>query len=456
MFSTSREVEVARGHRQFLTVVLFLLIFMSGVFISSHAAELEYSPQTKPAPLKGLINDLDTNDTMEWRYLSLNKVMTGPNTFDWDRLEKMLDRSNKQRRTLIIRPILDNYSIYPATPSYLTNYPGATISIQKQYQYLFYPRGGIVPVYTNANVMSAMLDFIKAFGEKYDGDPRIAFIEVGLLGHWGEWYGLNLKAYPHTLAPMELKRQILEAYQQYFKKTKVMMRLPVKELIDIPTGYHDDAFNFWKQQDLLYRKQTNAGPEAVLRWRTCPIGARLHPELDDEGKIKSMPPEFASTTNLLHLIKRDHISWIRLWRKSEVASLELLGNLRECSSKMGYELYISHVESKNNETLQLSVTITNTGVAPFYYPWQVEVGLWRDKKLQQTWPVDWDITKVIPGENSVTYQATLKGLTKKAQVGNILLRVVNPLEKGFVFRFANKTQDADLDGWVTLINLANN
>jgi len=99
------------------------------------------------------------------------------------------------------------------------------------------------------------------------------------------------------------------------------------------------------------------------------------------------------------------------------------------------------------------VTVTNTAVAPFYYPWQVEVGLWHDQKLQKTWPVDWDITRIIPGDGAITYTATLDEFPRRLKNARLLLHVVNPLKSGFPLRFDNTTQDQDFEGWLTLGNI---
>jgi hypothetical protein len=32
--------------------------------------------------------------------------------------------------------------------------------------------------------VNALVDFVKALGEKYDGDNRIAFLHLGMLGFW--------------------------------------------------------------------------------------------------------------------------------------------------------------------------------------------------------------------------------------------------------------------------------
>jgi hypothetical protein len=53
--------------------------------------------------------------------------------------------------------------------------------------------GGVQANYRDLELLVAIEHFIVAFGSQYDGDPRIAFIQAGLIGCWGEWnaYGTD-------------------------------------------------------------------------------------------------------------------------------------------------------------------------------------------------------------------------------------------------------------------------
>jgi hypothetical protein len=46
--------------------------------------------------------------------------------------------------------------------------------------------GGLTPDYGGEPLLSALVNFVAALGRKYDGDKRIAFIHLGLLGFWYE------------------------------------------------------------------------------------------------------------------------------------------------------------------------------------------------------------------------------------------------------------------------------
>jgi hypothetical protein len=458
MAEESEEVELAQNRRCCLAVIQSIGLFMLSGVLSVRAVELEYATQIKPAPLKGLASDQHHLNSFDWGYLPLRSVMTGPNEFDWKKLETLTERSSSKGKTIILRPVLDLFSSYSCVPNYLTNIEGATLRIDKSTDFFSYPQNGIVPIYTHAAVRTAITNFIQTFAQKYDGDPRIGFVEIGLIGTWGEWYNINMKKWPETMVPPEVANEVLQAYQKSFTKTKLLMRWPNKEFRPYPFGYHDDWFAEWRSRNSLYRSETNVGVVALTRWMTQPIGARLHPEFGKGNAVKYLDEEI-SPERLLALIQRDHISWLRPrtgdnWQDISPA---LQRNLEVLAPKMGYELYVSQAEwMPKSGTLQINVTVTNTAVAPFYYPWTVEVGLSKNNKLQKTWTTDWDITRIIPGMGAITYQFTLKEFPTETKAARLLLHVINPLKNGFPLRFANKTQDADLDGWLTLGEIGKN
>ena len=47
---------------------------------------------------------------------------------------------------------------------------------------------GSSPDYTDTNLILALTNFVSALGNRYDGDTRIGYIQLGLLGFWGEWH----------------------------------------------------------------------------------------------------------------------------------------------------------------------------------------------------------------------------------------------------------------------------
>jgi hypothetical protein len=118
--------------------------------------------------------------------------------------------------------------------------------------------GGLSPDYGSEPLLSALANFVVALGQKYDGDNRIAFIHLGLLGFWyaisvslsscfnatswlicrGEWHTFPLTG----LVPDHAKTRIVDVFRNSFKSTKLQARYP--DRIFQGFGYYDGSFAF--------------------------------------------------------------------------------------------------------------------------------------------------------------------------------------------------------------------
>lgn len=106
----------------------------------------------------------------------------------------------------------------------------------------------LVPNYNNEFLNEQIWTFIRLFGEQYDGDPRIAFLQLGIYGSWGEWnagsWSSEMKGFQMTDANLE---KMVQAFVASFKKTPLMGRNPTmggayKE--EYGLGFHDDNYLF--------------------------------------------------------------------------------------------------------------------------------------------------------------------------------------------------------------------
>jgi hypothetical protein len=124
------------------------------------------------------------------------------------------------------------------------------------------------------------------------------------------------------------------------------------------------------------------------------------------------------------------------------------------SARLGYELYVSNavlVDATVSGPLKVSVQVRNTGVAPFYYDWPVQLGAFNSSHtLVKTWTTDWKLSAHLPAATNSVWAWSQTGHGLEAGQYTLLLRVQNPLTNGVPFRFANDAQDADLPGWLTL------
>ena len=114
---------------------------------------------------------------------------------------------------------------------------------------------------------------------------------------------------------------------------------------------------------------------------------------------------------------------------------------------LGYELQVTQASvTRAANRLDVSVSITNRGVAPFYANWPVQLRAVNARGGESNSPLPFDLAKLLPGEN----QTQKSALDVSKLTGEITLHisVPSPLKGGKPLRFANVGHDDQ--GWLIL------
>ena len=425
--------------------------------------------------------------SLTWSYFGLSEVMTNAGncgSYDWTILDNMLAETAGQGNQAAIR----FYMVYPGgTGSHPANAIPSCFNGNVNYRSDTY-WNVTEPDYDSPYLVNALKNFIAAFGARYNGDPRIGFIHLGLIGLWGEWHTWpydtdTSDGYPNYMPTDANAAQILTAYDNAFSTTKLELRYPdaaggAASSRDI--GYHDDSFCYREGSPLAgvtlpqslggasyAQLQRNLATGTENKWISDSMGGEVRPEIQSTA-FDSWPGGSGAVDNMKACIELEHTTW----KINEGSAGN--ANVGAAVRLMGYNLTVdkSYFQNTASGTTNLGVQISNTGVAPFYYPWTMTVGLKNSAgTVVQTWNTSWDLRTIQPLKirafpdwnvgSDPTYRdfgypqyfQTPVNLTNVAQ-GNYqwVLRVKNPLEATSAdakkLRFANATQNAD--GWVGL------
>jgi hypothetical protein len=147
-------------------------------------------------------------------------------------------RSRQRGHQAVFRIYLDYPSKQTGIPQYLLD----AGLITRTYADFGNANISVSPDYQNPLLRQALTNFITAFGARYDGDPRVGFITVGLLGFWGEWH-----TYPHDawFASASVQDEVLMTYERAFSQTRLLVRKPAgTNPRSRRIGYHDDSFAY--------------------------------------------------------------------------------------------------------------------------------------------------------------------------------------------------------------------
>ncbi len=421
-------------------------------FVNAQTIEFKYQHAPIDNPLKGLVPYWHQHGpfpcSMEFWYFPIGDLMVGPKEFDWSSVEEKLENIRSRGNQMVIRTYLEYPGKESAMPKFL---------LEKGVKIIEYKNDdGInrTPDYHNPKLISAMEDFIAAFGKKYDGDPRIGFITMGVLGHWGEWH-----TYPKEklFATKEEQTKIQDAFAASFKQTKILMRYPAGNDAwahaandQIPVGYHDDSFAWatlatGKDEDDWYFEPAlkAAGEKALNKWKTEAIGGEIRPEI--WGGVFDQPSTAPQGQEFDKCVSRLHVTWLMDSGMFAYAdpppTKERIAAATNQVQKMGYELFVKSASIENsNQQIALTLQLENKGVAPFYYDWNIEiVELDESGKEIGVHKTDWKLTKTLP-DSPITWSAKF---SVAPETQTYAIRVINPMQGGKPLRFANETQRDD-------------
>jgi len=405
-----------------------------------------YKAVSTANPLKGFAN-WGTSNKAEFPYslsylpVNFNEVVSAKGVYDFSYLENLLNSYSKKGVQAIIRFVIDE----PGKELFLPS------SIKSKIKIVKYTRDGVTgesPDYHDQELINIINDVIVAFGKKYDGDARIACVQTGFIGHWGEWHTYYCeKSGIDAMPSSSQQKSILNTFTSSFKKTCVVIRRPNIPGMDTNTkiGIYNDMF--YSDSDDNYMVKLFDKADLWDRWQTGMVTGEFAPALQEDfikhAQSQSYVDKFKERLNLFH---NSSIMVSKLFKRTDLSSSQKK-QLLSLSNSMGYDLYVSKASvKKDGSDYILEVTIKNKGVAPFYYNWPVTVALYNDG-IKSKATTDWKISKVAAGgKKTFTYN-----LGKKySSSDKILLRIKNPMENGYPVRFSNEKQDKHVSGYLTL------
>ena len=315
--------------------------------------------------------------SMEWAFVGVNDVMPDCDQvlFDWTPVDDFIARVASRGHQAILRPIFfgPGYGDENFAPA---NMP----TTQFPYDGKLYDN----PKWDEASVQSCVLQFIDAFAAQYAGDQRLAYLQMGLAGLWGEHH---LDGGPYTAASfpsMAFQKTMIEHYLDGFGSTSsdLLSSLSLDaaqshgffstadtSLDAARVGFFDDSLliadhghpSNWRQdpnpaEQLALHGQHGWGGEAY--WLGCNSDGSWALPPYDCGNGESLGTQ-AARLGLNYMLGSP------AFEDGVIAAADLL----TASQMMGYKFTATDAAWQGAGSL--AVTVQNTGAA--YCPYKVEV-----------------------------------------------------------------------------------
>ncbi|MDQ0656065.1 DUF4832 domain-containing protein [Paenibacillus sp. W2I17] len=245
------------------------------------------------------------------------------------------------------------------------------------------PSGDVATRWTTNILKDRLAAFIQKLGQAWDSDPRVAYVELGLWGNWGEHH-----IYPDQLAdetdriPLSFQTALGDAAEQAFQNKKVQVRYP-------DTFQNYDFGLLWDSFALIDDLEGGEGIVSRDSWRTQVNGGEV---AYDWGQ-KHIQPGDSPDDTLSDIRHRNYvIDWIKKTHTTSLGWIDLYDAKNSAVSQgaalmqkeLGYRFVINQATFSENvqpgEKMEVSFQVVNKGSAPFYYKWPVEASLLRSDR----------------------------------------------------------------------------
>lgn len=315
------------------------------------------------------LESLDSSVQLEFSYMLFSDVVQQEGEYNWQVIDELLDDIAGRGHQAILR--------------FRYTYPGHTqisvpdsIANSASYNIMFDKVEGkdtFLPDWSHSAFQDFSLQFFVDFAARYDGDPRLAMLQVGF-GSYSEYHlydgpvslGINFPS-------KTFQKSFLEKMSSSFNTTQWSISIDAANDVYSPLattpslkeadfGVFDDSF--------MHKEHSNSDSEynraswlffGLDRYKSSMLGGEFsYYSGYDQQHVLNLPDgswgrsfeSFSQQYHLSYIIGNDQYRYQSAQR------------IKQASLAIGYKFNIESFSASPNQS---RVTISNTGIAPIYY-----------------------------------------------------------------------------------------
>lgn len=356
--------------KKLLWVLLIIFLFHQLTAQTPNFNEITIDSEiTKVQPMTGIVfwQGQNTNTdaiSLEFSYMLYNDVVKDSGVYNWTLVEEKLNDISSRNHQAIFR-FRDTYvGKKTSIPDYIKNRSDyhETEGISEGQTTWF-------PDWTNLELQRFILEFNTRFAEKYDNDPRLAFLQVGF-GLWAEYHIYDgpfvlgktfpSKEFQETFlthlstvwlsTPWSISIDAADDTYSPFVKTQALKNLKFGNFDDSfmssdHSGYNETCWNFFGKE----------------RYKSSPAGGEFNYYTTYDQQHVLDYPNGAHGKSYESEAKKFQISYMIGNGQPNYQTME---RIKEASFATGYKFKIVSVKTATDSTV---LVVTNIGTASFYY-----------------------------------------------------------------------------------------
>ena len=323
---------------------------------------------------------------LEFSYMLYNAVCKEKDVYDWSPMDKLLKEVASRGHQAVVRFRYTYPGYSCAVPDYIKSWPGYEATNAKSEG-----RNTEFPDWRCEELQRFHMEFHRRFAERYDKDPRLAFVETGF-GLWAEYHIYEGPCViGKTFPSHDFQAQFLPKMDEWFKDTPWMFSIDAsdskyapfrkqKELLNLRFGNFDDSFMCEDWSGYNWSGWKFFGED---RYKKAPAGGEFSYYSDyDQKHVLDKAGMYGRVFE--DVVAKVHMTFII---GNDQPGKQTPERIAEAAMSMGYRFEVR--DFWIDEGKGAAVLVANVGVAPIYRDAFVEVeGVRGDFNLRTLMPGD--------------------------------------------------------------------
>ena len=334
----------------------------------------QVQPMTGIVFWQGQYNDVAAEATsLEFSYMLFNNVVDENGIYNWSHVDEKLEDIASRKHQAIFR-------FRYVYPGYETSVPDYIKALEDYNEIEGISEGLITwfPDWTHAELQGFTLDFYSNFAERYENDPRLAFIQVGF-GLWAEYH---IYDGPFELGVTFPSKAYQEDFFRHLDTTFVLTPFScsidaadntyspfeeIPELLDLHFGNFDDSFMHDGFGEPGNYNTENWNFFDRERYKTSPAGGEFSYYSDYDQQHVLDWPDGPYGKPWEYYAEDFHMTYIM---GNDQPNYQTTARIKQASMASGYKFKIVSFKTKSDSSV---VVVKNCGVAPIYYDAYISV-----------------------------------------------------------------------------------
>lgn len=243
--------------------------------------------------------------------------------------------------------------------------------------------------FTSGQFQTRLAALVQKMGQAWDTDPRVAWIEMGIFGYFGEQWGCPLSSSMQSYAA--------QLFQTAFKNKLVLVRY-VNSFPGSGFGIYADSFA--NAADTATQNGLAGGTVTGNPWLSNIVEGEV---AYDWGQPPGAAPDITVQTpawvkfiiDTLHQTHATALGWISGYTTANALSQ---AGAAQIQAAFGYRLVITEISYPASialgQSFDVHFSVQNQGSAPFYYPWPVRLALLDPTTHSPVWSATFSHTQI--------------------------------------------------------------